>query len=94
LKYNFHFLFPQVELTGNSMYEYIHPADHDEMTNVLTLQHPPPFADTAAPRGEKTVFRVKISWKHGLNRVAVMSAENQKRQRRKRRSVTAKREKS
>jgi len=26
-----------VELTGNSIYEYIHPADHDEMTSVLSL---------------------------------------------------------
>ncbi|KAJ7988079.1 hypothetical protein DPEC_G00319910 [Dallia pectoralis] len=26
----------QVELTGNSIYEYVHPADHDEMTAVLT----------------------------------------------------------
>ena len=26
----------QVELTGNSIYEYIHPADHDEMTSVLS----------------------------------------------------------
>ncbi|XP_030763875.1 single-minded homolog 1 isoform X2 [Sitophilus oryzae] len=25
----------QVELTGNSIYEYIHPADHEEMSNVL-----------------------------------------------------------
>nr|CAG4640771.1 EOG090X0484 [Eulimnadia texana] len=30
----------QVELTGNSIYEYIHPADHEEMTAVLTM-HPP-----------------------------------------------------
>ncbi|GAB6022469.1 putative secreted beta-glucosidase sim1 [Chamberlinius hualienensis] len=30
----------QVELTGNSIYEYIHPADHDEMTSVLTLHQP------------------------------------------------------
>ena len=30
----------QVELTGNSIYEYIHPADHEEMTSVLTM-HPP-----------------------------------------------------
>ncbi|KAJ8026739.1 Single-minded-like 1 [Holothuria leucospilota] len=28
----------QVELTGNSIYEYIHPADHDEMTALLTPQ--------------------------------------------------------
>ncbi|ELU00285.1 hypothetical protein CAPTEDRAFT_165634, partial [Capitella teleta] len=28
----------QVELTGNSIYEYIHPADHDEMTALLTVQ--------------------------------------------------------
>ncbi|XP_070568109.1 single-minded homolog 2-like isoform X2 [Ptychodera flava] len=27
----------QVELTGNSIYEYIHPADHDEMTALLTV---------------------------------------------------------
>ncbi len=26
-----------MELTGNSIYEYIHPADHDEMTSVLSL---------------------------------------------------------
>ncbi|KAM7398667.1 hypothetical protein PAMA_006531 [Pampus argenteus] len=31
----------QVELTGNSIFEYIHPSDHDEMTAVLSLhQHP------------------------------------------------------
>jgi len=27
----------QVELTGNSIYEYIHPGDHDEMTALLTV---------------------------------------------------------
>ncbi|KAK9687434.1 PAS fold [Popillia japonica] len=31
----------QVELTGNSIYEYIHPADHEEMTAVLTPTMPP-----------------------------------------------------
>ncbi|XP_030637568.1 SIM bHLH transcription factor 1b [Chanos chanos] len=30
----------QVELTGNSIYEYVHPADHDEMTAILTPQQP------------------------------------------------------
>nr|XP_054753450.1 single-minded homolog 1-like [Lytechinus pictus] len=30
----------QVELTGNSIYEYIHPADHDEMTALLTAHQP------------------------------------------------------
>lgn len=30
----------QVELTGNSIYEYIHPADQDEMTAVLTMHQP------------------------------------------------------
>ncbi|XP_056289974.1 single-minded homolog 1-A isoform X2 [Pseudoliparis swirei] len=30
----------QVELTGNSIYDYIHPADHDEMTAVLTAHQP------------------------------------------------------
>ncbi|XP_041864804.1 single-minded homolog 2 [Melanotaenia boesemani] len=31
----------QVELTGNSIFEYIHPSDHDEMTAVLCLRQPP-----------------------------------------------------
>ncbi|XP_045197307.2 single-minded homolog 2-like [Mercenaria mercenaria] len=30
----------QVELTGSSIYEYIHPNDHDEMGAVLTMQQP------------------------------------------------------
>uniref|UniRef100_A0A672Z5R1 SIM bHLH transcription factor 2 n=1 Tax=Sphaeramia orbicularis TaxID=375764 RepID=A0A672Z5R1_9TELE len=30
----------QVELTGNSIFEYIHPSDHDEMTAVLGLHQP------------------------------------------------------
>lgn len=30
----------QVELTGNSIYEYVHPADHDEVTAVLTPHQP------------------------------------------------------
>lgn len=36
----FFFSFSQVELTGNSIYEYIHPSDHDEMTAVLTAHQP------------------------------------------------------
>uniref|UniRef100_A0A667XR39 SIM bHLH transcription factor 2 n=1 Tax=Myripristis murdjan TaxID=586833 RepID=A0A667XR39_9TELE len=31
----------QVELTGNSIFEYIHPSDHDEMTAVLSSHQPP-----------------------------------------------------
>lgn len=27
----------QVELTGNSIYEYVHPADHEEMTTLLNF---------------------------------------------------------
>ena len=27
----------QVELTGSSIYEYIHPNDHDEMAAILTM---------------------------------------------------------
>ncbi|XP_049782561.1 single-minded homolog 1-like [Schistocerca cancellata] len=30
----------QVELTGNSIYEYIHPGDHEEMTSVLSSAQP------------------------------------------------------
>ena len=29
-----------MELTGNSIYEYIHPADHDEMTALLNVHQP------------------------------------------------------
>lgn len=31
-------------MTGNSIYEYIHPADHEEMSNVLAPTMPPPGA--------------------------------------------------
>ncbi len=31
-----------MELTGNSIYEYIHPADHEEMNDILSVQHPIP----------------------------------------------------
>ena len=30
----------QVELTGNSIYEYIHPVDHEEMANILIAPLP------------------------------------------------------
>ncbi len=30
----------QVELTGNSIYDYVHPLDHDELGAVMTV-HPP-----------------------------------------------------
>lgn len=33
----------QVELTGNSIYEYIHPTDHEEMTTVLNISPQPPL---------------------------------------------------
>ncbi|XP_067946380.1 single-minded homolog 1-like [Watersipora subatra] len=29
----------QVELTGNSVYDYLHPSDHDEMTSLLQAHH-------------------------------------------------------
>jgi hypothetical protein len=31
-------IFAQVELTGNNIYEYLHPADHDELAALLS--HP------------------------------------------------------
>lgn len=35
-----------MELTGNSIFEYIHQADHDEMLAVLNPHHPPPNLPT------------------------------------------------
>lgn len=37
-------------MTGNSIYEYIHPADHDEMTAVLSAT-PPPLGPPHLPPG-------------------------------------------
>ncbi len=31
----------QVELTGNSIYEYVHPSDHEEINQLLNLTPPP-----------------------------------------------------
>ncbi|RNA19562.1 single-minded -like protein [Brachionus plicatilis] len=33
----------QVELTGNSVYEYVHPADHEELNQLLNLAPPPQY---------------------------------------------------
>ena len=33
----------QVELTGNSIYDYLHPSDHDEMINLLQAHNHPPI---------------------------------------------------
>jgi hypothetical protein len=30
----------QVELTGNSIYEYVHPADHEELNQLLNMSPP------------------------------------------------------
>ncbi|KAJ8985763.1 hypothetical protein NQ317_014416 [Molorchus minor] len=47
----------QVELTGNSIYEYIHPADHDEMTAVLTpTLFPPGSAPPHDHESERAFF--------------------------------------
>ncbi|XP_072386640.1 single-minded homolog 2 isoform X2 [Diabrotica undecimpunctata] len=47
----------QVELTGNSIYEYIHPADHDEMTAVLTpTLYPPGIAPLQEHESERAFF--------------------------------------
>ena len=37
----------QVELTGNSIYEYIHPNDQDELVSLLSV-HPPVTTDFRA----------------------------------------------
>lgn len=33
----------KVELTGNSVYDYLHPSDHDEMVNLLQAHNHPPI---------------------------------------------------
>lgn len=35
-------MYYKVELTGNSIYEYIHQFDHEEMASILNPHHPPP----------------------------------------------------
>lgn len=52
----------QVELTGNSIYEYIHPSDHDEMTAVLTAHqplHPHLLQGTCVICGQTTIGKLK-----------------------------------
>jgi single-minded-like protein len=47
----------QVELTGNSIYEYIHPIDHEEMANVLTAPLPTYSQTLCGNNGEYEVDR-------------------------------------
>ncbi|UJR31568.1 hypothetical protein I4U23_019055 [Adineta vaga] len=46
----------QVELTGNSIYEYIHPIDHEEMAAVLTAPLPT-YNQTLCANGEYEIER-------------------------------------
>lgn len=45
----------QVELTGNSIFEYIHPADHDEMSAVLSLHQASVPASPLLLHGESLI---------------------------------------
>ena len=44
----------QVELTGNSIYEYIHPLDHDEVGHLLSVQ--PPSTASSGPDGSAALL--------------------------------------
>ncbi|CAF1029788.1 unnamed protein product [Adineta steineri] len=46
----------QVELTGNSIYEYIHPVDHEEMANVLTAPLPTYCTNNSEYEIERSFF--------------------------------------
>lgn len=46
----------QVELTGNSIYEYIHPIDHEEMAAVLTAPLPT-YSQTLCSNSEYEIER-------------------------------------
>ena len=46
----------QVELTGNSIYEYIHPIDHEEMATVLTAPLPT-YSQSLCANGEYEIER-------------------------------------
>lgn len=41
----------KIELTGNSIYEYIHPSDHDEMYEVLNFFPSPIPAQSPMSQG-------------------------------------------
>ncbi|VVC27911.1 Hypothetical protein CINCED_3A020045 [Cinara cedri] len=49
----------QVELTGNSIFEYIHQADHDEMLAVLSPHHPPQNVPTESMMLNSNVFELQ-----------------------------------
>lgn len=40
----------QVELTGNSIYEYIHPLDHEELISLLNVHHTNESANFCGPQ--------------------------------------------
>ncbi|KAF5273430.1 hypothetical protein FQA39_LY07447 [Lamprigera yunnana] len=50
----------QVELTGNSIYEYIHPADHEEMTAVLSPSMPPPGVSPNQDYESERIFFLRM----------------------------------
>lgn len=59
IRFLFTFSFPQVELTGNSIYEYIDPTDHDEMASILALQQPT-LQHQIPPQGGQYVSKISL----------------------------------
>lgn len=47
-----------MELTGNSIYDYIHPHDHDELMSVLSV-HPNQLAIKANSVGNVSEFEIE-----------------------------------
>lgn len=54
---HFHLLmYSKVEMTGNEMTEYLHPLDHDELKQILTV-HPSEIAANSGQSGKCAVLR-------------------------------------
>lgn len=49
-------MYSKVEMTGNEMTEYLHPLDHDELKQILTV-HPSEIAANSGQSGKCAVLR-------------------------------------
>ncbi len=49
----------QVELTGNSVYDYVHPLDHEELAQVMCVHPPTTAPPSSASSGEATEFEIE-----------------------------------
>ena len=66
----------QVELTGNSIYEYVHPSDHEELTQLLNMSPPPQYFQQTGGKQLQQAQEIEIERSFFIRMKCVLAKRN------------------